>query len=170
MHPRAQQMAPLSQLTSRLFQDPAPLLPSRQIWNLAILPHVGSSCGDLTALLLPSFPAIKSNCFCWCCLGCSPGVTCLHAVLRCSHAAVFTSESSSLGVRNAVDLDALLCDILQVTYPLWPSLFLMYKVKVLGQIGDRISLHYFLGFHILKIFCPIKWMSNLNTEKRGKRQ
>lgn len=36
-----------------------------------------------------------------------------------------------------MDSDSLLCGILQVTSPLWALLFLIYKVKLLGQMGDR---------------------------------
>lgn len=64
----------------------------------------------------------------------------------------WSSKSSQLGIRGPVDSDSLLCDLLQVTSPLWASLFLIYKVKVLGQIGDPFSFHYFLGLYILENF------------------
>lgn len=51
-----------------------------------------------------------------------------------------------------MDSDSLLCGLLQVTSPLWTFLFLIYKVKLLGQIGDFFFTTFF-RLHVLKNFC-----------------
>lgn len=54
-----------------------------------------------------------------------------------------------------MDSDSLLCGLLQVTSPLWTFLFLFYKVKLLGQIGDFFFTTFF-RLHILKNFLSVK--------------